>query len=118
MHNTKSQPLIPTRLVRLDSIYRRRQTEIQRAVAEAELELCAATANTLHRDLAEASEEDGTEAKSIVAETEEKIGGGHARHSSRVAARGFGEAAEMISHEDDGSRDGQGTALEPGEVPV
>eukprot|EP00752_Nemacystus_decipiens_P005969 g5391.t1 len=83
---------------------RRRQTEIQRAVAEAELDLCSATANTLNSsDVAEDFTEGDTKAKGAVVEAEEKIGGGHTNDSS-VAATGFEDATEMVSQEGKGDR--------------
>lgn len=104
-----------------DFKYRRRQTEIQSAVAEAELDLCTATAHTLDsRDLAEASAEDVTKAKRVVVEEEEELGG-QTSDSSVDAAEGFGAATgTVLPDESRGDQRGErrGTALEPGEVPM
>lgn len=104
--------MLPTRLACLDSNHRRRQTETQRAVAEAELDLCIATANTLDiSDLAEASPEDVTRAECVVMGGKEIIGGPTIGRS--VATGGFGEATGKGAP-GESREDRRGKALEPG----
>ncbi|CAM9188640.1 unnamed protein product [Ectocarpus sp. 4 AP-2014] len=99
---------------------RRRQTEIQRAVAEAELDLCTATAVDYYRDLAQSAE--------LAAEPAGKEKGGPAEGSDttaevpagqlRDADDGvFGEDKEAFSPEQKDSGRAERQELEPGEVP-
>lgn len=104
--------MLPIRLAHLNSKHRRRQTEIQRAVAEAELDLCTATANTLDSSsfgLAEASAEDAMKAGERII--------GQSGDSTIAAVGGFAEATETVSL-DEIRGDRRDTAIEPGEVPV
>ncbi len=94
--------------------FRRRQTETQRAVAEAEFDLCTTTANdTLERDLTAAvATEHGVEGSQAVSD---EGAAGHASDDEQVVDSGiFGEATGAILTDETG--DGRGTALEPGEV--
>lgn len=108
--------MLRTRLLRLDSKHRRRQIEIQRAVAEAELDLCTATANAVDTGLTEASARGATKAECVVVEAGERIGS-HFSDIGVVEVGDFGEATETVSP-DEGREDRRVTSLEPGEVPV
>ncbi|CAN0222747.1 unnamed protein product [Ectocarpus sp. 6 AP-2014] len=100
---------------------RRRQTEIQRAVAEAELDLCTATAVDYYRDLAQSTE--------LAAEPAGKEKGGPAEGSDTAAVVPagqlrdpddgvVGEDKEAFSPEQkDSSGRAERQELEPGEVP-
>ncbi|CAN0356410.1 unnamed protein product, partial [Ectocarpus sp. 12 AP-2014] len=99
---------------------RRRQTEIQRAVAEAELDLCTAPAVDYYRDLAQSTE--------LAAEPAGKEKGAPAEGSDTAAvlpAGQFrdaddgvvGEDKEACSPEQKDSGRAERQELEPGEVP-
>ncbi|CAN0467266.1 unnamed protein product [Ectocarpus sp. 8 AP-2014] len=98
----------------------RRQTEIQRAVAEAELDLCTATAVDYYRDLAQSTE--------LAAEPAGKEKGGPAEGSDTAAvvpAGQLGDADDSVVGEDKEAflpeqkhkARAERQKLEPGEVP-
>ncbi|CBN74090.1 hypothetical protein Esi_0012_0173 [Ectocarpus siliculosus] len=100
---------------------RRRQTEIQRAVAEAELDLCTATGVDYYRDLAQSTE-------LLAAEPAGKENGGPAEGSDTAAVVPagqlrdpddgvVGEDKEAFSPEQKDSGRAERQELEPGEVP-
>jgi len=94
--------------------FRWRQAETQRAVAEAELDLCSSTANDkLERDFTEAvATEHTAEGSEAVSD---KGAAGHASDDELVVDGGIiGEAEGSALPDETG--DDRGTALEPGEV--
>ncbi|CAM9562481.1 unnamed protein product [Ectocarpus fasciculatus] len=124
--NRSSRPMVALKVG--DRPGRRRQAEIQRAVAEAELDLCTATAVDYYRDLAQSAE--------LASEPSEKEEGGGAESADTGAVvltgqlrdaddgvGGAGEDKETFSAEEKERRSGpaerqrERQELEPGEVP-
>lgn len=97
---------------------RRRQTEIQRAVAEAELDLCTATAVDYYHDLAQSTElaaEPAGEKKERGAEgSAAVVPAGQLRDADDGVV---GEDKEAFSPEQKDSGRAERQELEPGEVP-